>query len=82
MARGSYVKIVYRTGAGTASEEIEAKTAGGNVVVSMPDRNGIFVMVEEINKAKDAVRTARFLATEVLSIVEGQKPAQKMVRKK
>lgn len=82
MARGSYVKIVYRTGAGTASEEIEAKTAGGDVFVTMPDRNGLFVIVEEANKAKVAIRTARFLASEVLSIVEGQKPAQKMPKRK
>jgi hypothetical protein len=80
MARGKYVKVTYRTGAGTASEEVEATRAGGDVHISMPDRNGLFVTVEELNKAGDPVRSARFLATEVLSIVEGQRPPQKLKR--
>jgi hypothetical protein len=81
MARGSFVQVTYRHPQGITTSEIEAATAGGDVVVSMPDRTGLFVTVEEINKAEKTIRTARFLATEVLSIVEGQKPPQKLKRK-
>lgn len=80
MARGNFARITYRTGAGVAVEEIEAKTAGGDVEITMPGKNDLFIEVQEINKAEKPVRTARFLASEVLSIVEGQKPAQKMGR--
>lgn len=81
MARGSYARITYRTGNGTAQEEIEAMTAGGNVEITMPTKNDLFVTVEELNKAEKAIRTSRFLASEVLAIVEGQKPPQKLKRK-
>jgi hypothetical protein len=82
MARGSFVKVIYRTGAGVAVEEIEAMSAGADVEIRLPDRGGLFVTVAEVNQVGRAVRTARFLATEVLSIVEGQKPAQKLKVKK
>lgn len=80
MARGSYVQVTYRHPGGITTQETEAKSAGGDVEVRMPARGDLFVTVEEVNKAGATVRTARFLATEVLSIVEGQKPPQQLKR--
>jgi hypothetical protein len=80
MARGNFVEVTYRHPQGIKTHEVVAEHAGGDVAVAMPDRNGLFVTVDEINKVGDTVRTARFLATEVLSIVEGSKPPQKMTR--
>ena len=81
MARGSYVQVTYRHPQGITTTEIEAKSAGGDVGVKMPDRGDLFIAVTEFNKAIQPIRTARFQASEVLSIVEGQKPPQKLKRK-
>lgn len=71
--------VTYRTGGGTTIQrQIDAKTAGGNVEITMPTKNDLFVTVEEVNKAGSTVRTSRFLATEVLELSEGQLPPQKV----
>jgi len=71
--KGDYVKIVVRvaSASGFVENKVQAMTDGSKVAVAMPSRNETFITVEELNKADRPVRTARFLATEVLSIVEG-----------
>lgn len=73
MARGDYVDIKVRTPAGVDKERIQATSAGSDVHVSMPGRGELHVIVTEWDASNPpkARRTARFLASEVLSIVEG-----------
>jgi len=74
MARGDYVKVTYRTGAGTESTTIQARTAGSSVAVSGTDARSEFVTVEELDKTgRNAIRTARFAKGEVVAIIEGHK---------
>lgn len=74
--RGDYVDIKVRTPAGVDATRIQATGAGSSVSVTMPDRSQTHVQVVEWNAGNPPVakRTARFLATEVLSIVEGNAP--------
>ncbi len=81
MPRGKFVDVHMRTPVGTTHEQIEAMTAGGDVEIKMPDRGELHIRVTEINKVGTPVRSGRFLASEVLSIVEGQKPAQQVKRR-
>lgn len=77
--KGDYVDVVLRVPGGTSSVRVQAMTDGASVDVAMPSRNETFVRVEELNKVGKAVRTFRFLATEVISIGEGH---SKIERKK
>lgn len=78
MARGDYVDIKVRTPVGVDETRIQARGAGSDVSVFMPDRGGLHVTVTEWNAGNPPVakRIARFLASEVLSIVEGTEPAK------
>lgn len=72
MARGDYFRVLYRTGAETASEEkISARAAGSSVFVSGTDARDPFLIVTEENRAKEAVRTARFTKEHVIAVIEG-----------
>lgn len=84
MARGDYVRIIYRTGVGIAEHLVTAMTVGANVETEMPQKNATspFVEVREMNKAGDPVRTARFAASDVVGLVEGHnEPVRKKAAK-
>jgi hypothetical protein len=73
MARGDYVDVTYRTGAGTETKRTQARSAGSSVEVKMPGRGDLFVEVTELNAGQPpkAVQTSRFAAGEVVAVVEG-----------
>ena len=84
MARGDYVDVTYRTGAGVTKERIQCRGAGSEVQIKMPDRGDLFVQVTEWNAGSPpkALRTARFAASEVVSIIEGNEPVPSAKRAK
>ena len=73
--RGDRVEIVIDAGGDTRTYEIEATRAGRRVDIS--HGRGI-VEVSETTRGGTAVRTARFMASRVLAIVEypAPRPAQ------
>lgn len=72
MARGDYFRVIYRTGAQTASEEkIGARSIGSSVFVSGTDARDPFLVITEENKAKVVIRTARFTKEHVVAVIEG-----------
>lgn len=83
MARGDYVDITYRTGAGVTKERIQCRGAGSEVQVKMPDRGELFVIVTEWNAGTPPkpLRTARFAASEVVSIIEGHDAVSRQGKK-
>jgi hypothetical protein len=84
VARGDWVKVIYRTGVGTAEHLVTATSVGSMVETEMPAKNATapFVEVREMNKAGDPVRTARFAAADVVGLIEGHnEPIKKKVAK-
>lgn len=75
--KGDYAKITYRHPTGVAVEKVQATRDGATVLVSMPQRGDNFVSVEEISKVNKTISISRFLASEVLSIVEGHETLQR-----
>jgi hypothetical protein len=65
--KGDLVEIVVDAGDGTRTYEIEATRAGRRVEVV--SRRG-FVEVAELTRGGTAVRTARFMASRVIALVE------------
>ena len=65
--KGDRVEIVVDTGDGTRSYEVTATKAGRRVEVSTG--RGI-VEVSEVTRTGTAVRTARFMASRVVALVE------------
>jgi hypothetical protein len=65
--KGDLVEIVIDAGEGTRTYEIEATRAGRRVEVI--NRRG-FVEVVELTRGGTAVRTARFMASRVIALVE------------
>jgi hypothetical protein len=65
--KGDLVEIVVDAGDGTRTYEIEATRAGRRVEVV--SRRG-FVEVVELTRGGTAVRTARFMASRVIALVE------------
>jgi hypothetical protein len=65
--KGDLVEIVIDAGEGTRTYEIEATRAGRRVEVI--SRRG-FVEVVELTRGGTAVRTARFMASRVIALVE------------
>ena len=65
--KGDLVEIVVDAGDGTKTYEIEATRAGRRVEVI--SRRG-FVEVVELTRGGTAVRTARFMASRVIALVE------------
>lgn len=78
MARGDYIEVTYRTGAGTETKRVQARSVGSSVQVSIPTiANNPFIDVVEVNKAGQPVRTARFAKSDVVAIDEGNAPVAK-----
>jgi hypothetical protein len=77
--KGDKVEIVVDTGGGTRTYEVEASRAGRRVEVV--NRRGL-VEVVELTRGGTAVRTARFMASRVIALVEhpasrrGARPGQ------
>ena len=69
--KGDWVEIVVDTGDGTRTYEVASTRAGRRVEVSTG--RGI-VEVSEVTRTGTAVRTARFMASRVVALVEH--PAQ------
>jgi hypothetical protein len=65
--KGDLVEIVVDAGDGTRTYEIEASRAGRRIEVV--SRRG-FVEVVELTRGGTAVRTARFMASRVIALVE------------
>ncbi|MFD0684128.1 hypothetical protein [Actinomadura fibrosa] len=65
--KGDRVEIVIDAGEGTRTYEVVASRAGRRVEVAT--RRGV-VEVSEVTRTGTAVRTARFMASRVLALVE------------
>jgi hypothetical protein len=65
--KGDRVEIVIDVGDGTRAYEITATRAGRRVEVA--NRRGL-VEVTEVTRTGTAVRTARFMASRIISLVE------------
>jgi DNA-binding response OmpR family regulator len=77
MARGKIVDVVYRTGAGTDKERVEATLIGGDVYVEVPVRpTDLFVSVREVDRNANVIREVRFDKGSVVAIIEGKLAAQ------
>lgn len=81
MARGDYVKVKVRTPAGVDETTIKAEAVGSYVNVAMPERGSLFVVIEQRNQKHEPTQSARFLAAETLSIVEGHETVKRGARK-
>jgi hypothetical protein len=65
--KGDRVEIVIDSGDGTRTYEVAATRAGRRVEIA--NRRGI-VEVSEVTRSGTAVRTARFMASRVVALVE------------
>ncbi|HEX3733290.1 MAG TPA: hypothetical protein VHU91_10260 [Mycobacteriales bacterium] len=65
--KGDRVEIVIDTGNGSSRYEIAASRAGRRVEITIG--RGV-VLVAEVTRSGTAVRTARFMASRVLALVE------------
>lgn len=65
--KGDKVEVVVDTGDGTRTYEIEARRAGRRVEVAIA--RGV-VTVTEVTRNGTPVRTARFMSSRVLALVE------------
>jgi hypothetical protein len=66
--KGDRVEIVIDVGDGTRAYEITATRAGRRVEVA--SRRGGLVEVAEVTRTGTPVRTARFMASRIISLVE------------
>ena len=69
--KGDWVEIVVDTGAAPLTYEVTATRAGRRVEITI--RRGV-VEVAEITRGGSVVRTARFMASRVLALVEHPAP--------
>lgn len=65
--KGDRVEIVIDTGDGTRAYEVVATRAGRRVEIT--NRRGV-IEVSEVTRTGTAVRTARFMASRVIALVE------------
>jgi hypothetical protein len=65
--KGDRVEVVIDSGEGTRTYEVTATRAGRRVEIA--NRRGI-IEVSEVTRTGTAVRTARFMASRVLALVE------------
>jgi hypothetical protein len=65
--KGDRVEIVIDSGQGTQAYEVTATRAGRRVEIT--NRRGV-VEVSEVTRTGNPVRTARFMATRVVALVE------------
>lgn len=65
--KGDWVEIVVDTGNGSRTYEIAASRSGRRVEITIS--RGV-VQVDEVTRTGTAVRTARFMASRVLAVVE------------
>jgi hypothetical protein len=65
--KGDRVEIVIDSGDGTRAYEVAATRAGRRVEIA--NRRGI-IEVSEVTRTGNAVRTARFMASRVVALVE------------
>ena len=65
--KGDRVEIVIDSGEGTRNYEVTASRAGRRVEIA--NRRGI-IEVSEVTRSGTAVRTARFMASRVVALVE------------
>jgi hypothetical protein len=65
--KGDWVEIVIDSGEGTRTYEVRASRAGRRVDIT--NRRGV-IEVSEVTRTGSQVRTARFMASRVLALVE------------
>jgi hypothetical protein len=65
--KGDWVEIVIDSGEGTRTYEVAATRAGRQVEIA--NRRGV-IEVTEVTRTGSPVRTARFMASRVLALVE------------
>ena len=65
--KGDHVEIVIDSGEGTRTYEVAATRAGRRVEIT--NRRGI-IEVSEVTRTGTSVRTARFMASRVVALVE------------
>jgi hypothetical protein len=66
--KGDWVEIVIDSGDGIRTFEVAATRAGRRVEIS--NRRGGVIEVSEVTRSGTAIRTARFMASRVLALVE------------
>ena len=71
--KGDRVEVVIDSGEGTRTYEIAATKAGRRVEVA--NRRGV-VEVSEVTRTGSPVRTARFMASRVVALVEHPAPGR------
>lgn len=76
MARGDTVQVTIRTPVGTERFDIDARTIGATVEVEVPKDRELYLEVSERSKVGKAIRTFRFLKTEVLAVAEQKRDAE------
>jgi hypothetical protein len=65
--KGDWVEVVIDSGEGTRTYQVHASRAGRRVEVT--NRRGV-IEVSEVTRTGTQVRTARFMASRVLALVE------------
>ena len=77
MARGDFVEVTYRTGAGIASHKVRAHAMGARVEVLQPRGSAdLYLEVREVNMSGLEVEKALFAKNEVVAVIEGHETAQ------
>lgn len=78
MAKGDYVKVTYRTGAGTDSSEIVARVDGYKLSWDEPRDKDRFMTVEVQNRNNGTVEKHLFASADVVAVSEGRKTKAEM----
>jgi hypothetical protein len=73
MAKGDYVKVIYRTGVGVTDIEIIARGDGSKIDWDEPREKDRFVKIEVQKRAGEPIETYIFASADVVAIIEGHK---------
>jgi hypothetical protein len=79
--KGDYVKVTYRTGAGTESVEITARVDGYKLSWAEPRDKDRFMTVEVQNRNGGKVEEHLFASADVVAVTSGHKTAMQMASK-
>lgn len=79
MAKGDYVKVVYRTGVGTASQEVVVVTDGAERYWAKPGRGDTFLEVTVNGRTGKTIQRHLFSLADVVAISEGRKTKAEMI---
>ncbi len=82
MARGDFVTVTYRTGAGTAEKKVQVTRAGGRLVWDPPRSSDRFMEVKVVDQNDSKVEVHLFASQEVVAVVEGHETIGTAVARK